>query len=73
MVPQLEAWGRWTARLFGELRRQASLKPADTLDDQAWYWTEHWQCQEKQADQDVAAGRVKNFASMDDLIADLEV
>ena len=73
LASELEAWGRWTARLFGELRRQSVLNSKCDTDDQAWYWTEYWQRQEKQADQDEASGRVKSFAGVNDLIADLDV
>ena len=36
-----------------------------------WYWTEEWQEGEREADADIAAGRVKHFNSVDELIADL--
>jgi hypothetical protein len=72
LLPQLEAWGEWTAKLFKELRRRAGLKPQSIPDDQAWYWTEQWQRWERQADADIAAGRVKRFDNVEDLIADLE-
>lgn len=26
--------------------------------DQAWYWTKEWQAKERQADEDIAAGRI---------------
>ncbi len=39
--------------------------------DQAWYWTPEWQEKERQADEDKAAGRFKEYSSMDDFIADL--
>ena len=31
--------------------------------DQLWYWTPEWQAKEKEADEDIAAGRVKQFRS----------
>ncbi len=31
--------------------------------DQLWYWTPEWQAKEKEADEDIAAGRVKQFKS----------
>ena len=40
--------------------------------DQAWFWTEEWQEGEREADEDIKAGRVKAFDNVDDLIADLE-
>ncbi len=39
--------------------------------DQAWFWTEEWQAAERRVDEDLAAGRYKDFATMDDFIADL--
>ena len=72
LVLQVEAWGRLTARLFQELRCQAGLKPRAVPDDQAWYWAEQWQRWERQADQDIAAGRVREFRSVDGLFADLD-
>jgi hypothetical protein len=29
--------------------------------DQAWFWTPEWQAKEREADADLAAGRVKTF------------
>ena len=40
-------------------------------ESQAWYWTEEWQEGERQAAADIAAGRVKSFATVAELIADL--
>lgn len=39
---------------------------------QSWFWKEEWQIAEKEADEDIKAGRVKSFKNVDDLIADLE-
>jgi len=40
--------------------------------DQAWFWTERWQKMEREVEADIAAGRIKSFDSVDDLIAYLE-
>ncbi|TEB08330.1 hypothetical protein Psch_01891 [Pelotomaculum schinkii] len=40
--------------------------------EQAWFWTKEWQEGEKEADEDIAAGRVKSFENMDDLLEDLD-
>jgi antitoxin MazE len=40
--------------------------------DQAWFWTERWQKMEREVEDDIAAGRIKSFDSMDDFIAYLE-
>ena len=48
------------------------LKPKKLIDkSQAWYWTKEWQEAERQADEDIAAGRVKEFDTVDELIKDL--
>ncbi len=38
---------------------------------QAWFWTKEWQAKEREADQDIKAGRVKKFTHIEDLIKDL--
>ena len=40
--------------------------------DQRWFWTERWQRMEREADDDVAAGRVERFDSVDEFLADLD-
>jgi len=40
--------------------------------DQAWFWTDRWQAMERQADADIAAGRVTVVDGLDELIAHLE-
>lgn len=40
--------------------------------DQEWYWSPEWQAIEAEADAELAAGQYDDFATMDDLIADLE-
>lgn len=48
------------------------LRPQKLIDrDQAWYWTPEWQAAEREADEDIEAGRVASFDTVDDLIADL--
>lgn len=70
VVADLEEWGKLTAKLFGRIRR-AALKPKAGSKSQAWYWSEKWQEWERQADEDIAAGRVKGFDSVEELVADL--
>ena len=49
------------------------LTPKKLIDkSQAYYWTEEWQKGEREADEDIKARRVKRFASVDDMIADLD-
>jgi AbrB family looped-hinge helix DNA binding protein len=50
------------------------LVPQETVDrDQAWFWKERWQKLEAEADRDIAAGRTKTFASVEDLFHEIEV
>ncbi|MBI4334193.1 MAG: hypothetical protein HY673_23260 [Chloroflexi bacterium] len=36
--------------------------------DQAWFWTERWQKGEKEADDDIRAGRVHHFENAESAI-----
>jgi hypothetical protein len=38
---------------------------------QSWFWTTRWQEMERQADEDIAAGRVATFDDADAFVADL--
>ncbi len=40
--------------------------------DQLWYWTPEWQAGEKQADEDLAAGRYKDYKTAAKAIASLK-
>lgn len=52
---------------------QLVVQPAPNIDpEQAWFWTERWQKMEREADADIAAGRVKSFDNVEDLIAEIE-
>ena len=45
------------------------LKPKKLIDkSQAWFWTEEWQKGEREADEDIAAGRVKEFDNIEDAL-----
>jgi hypothetical protein len=39
---------------------------------QAYFWTRKWQEAEREADEDIKAGRVKTFDSVDELVRELE-
>jgi AbrB family looped-hinge helix DNA binding protein len=52
---------------------RAVLMPKKLVDkSQAYFWTRKWQEGERAADEDIKAGRVKTFDSVDDLIKDLD-
>jgi AbrB family looped-hinge helix DNA binding protein len=40
--------------------------------DQAWFWEKRWQRMEREADEDVSAGRVGVFESVDHFLDDLD-
>lgn len=40
--------------------------------EQAWFWTSEWQKGEKEAEKDIAAGKIKSFDNIDDLLEDLD-
>ncbi len=41
-------------------------------ESQSYFWSESWQQAEREADEDIRAGRTARFDTVDDLIADLE-
>jgi len=49
------------------------LRPVVTVPaDQAWFWTERWQAMEREADADIAAGRVTIVEGTGELIEHLD-
>jgi AbrB family looped-hinge helix DNA binding protein len=49
------------------------LLPKIAIDrDQAYFWTERWQQGEREAEEDIRAGRVQDFQTIEDLLADLD-
>jgi len=49
------------------------MSPAHLVDrTQAYFWTQRWQDEEREADEDIEAGRVRVFDDVDSLIADLD-
>lgn len=40
--------------------------------DQAWFWTERWQRMERDAEQDIQAGRVSTFNSIHEALTALD-
>jgi antitoxin MazE len=57
-------------RLVG---RRVEMIPASLIPkDQLWFWTPEWQKKEREADEDIAHGRVKEGASVEELLKDLK-
>jgi len=49
------------------------LMPKKLIDkSQVYFWTKEWQEAERQAQADIEAGRIQEFASVDELFADLD-
>ena len=49
------------------------LRPALPVPaDQAWFWTEHWQQREREADDHVVAGRMTVHESSEDFLTHLD-
>lgn len=45
------------------------VQPVVTIPkDQAWFWTEKWQAEERIVDEQIKNGQVKNFDNIDDAI-----
>lgn len=52
---------------------KAVLLPKKIVDkSQSYFWTKEWQEAEKEASEDIKAGRVKTFNNIDELMKDLE-
>jgi hypothetical protein len=56
--------------------RAAALVPQDAAQqydpDQAWFWSPEWQAAEREAEADLAAGRVERFDSAEAFLASLD-
>ncbi len=49
------------------------LIPKKLVDkSQAYFWSKKWQDEEREADEDIRAGRVKVFDTVEELVKDLE-
>jgi bifunctional DNA-binding transcriptional regulator/antitoxin component of YhaV-PrlF toxin-antitoxin module len=49
-------------------REDGSIELLATRADQRWFWTERWQAMEREADEDIAAGRVSRAVDVDAFI-----
>lgn len=74
-IPKELRGGLDEGMLFEAVRREdgvIELHPQRVIDaSQAWFWTERWQQMEREADEDIAAGRVTTFDDVDSLLAHL--
>ena len=58
-----------TQRDDGVVEMRAALPIPE---DEAWFWTQEWQAGEREADEDIKAGRTKKFDSIADAVKYLE-
>lgn len=42
------------------------------MEDQSWFWTEDWQERYREAKEDLAQGRYKEFEDVEDLLLELK-
>ncbi|HEX5417924.1 MAG TPA: AbrB/MazE/SpoVT family DNA-binding domain-containing protein [Chloroflexota bacterium] len=75
-LPKKVRQGLAPDQIFEVNRREdgvIELRPRILVDQsQAWFWSAKWQAMEREADEDIAAGRVRQFSSAEDLFADLD-
>jgi len=63
LINEIKALSR--AEKFELARR---LDEEAVFENQSWYWTPEWQAAEKEADEDIATGRVHRFDNVEDAI-----
>lgn len=75
-IPKSIRGGLPAGSLFEVVRREdgvIELRPKIAVDaSQSWFWSERWQRMEREADADIAAGRVKRFDDAETFLADLD-
>jgi hypothetical protein len=49
-----------------------AARALQAMADQAWFWTPEWQEGEREADEDIAAGRTAYFDSTEEFLAALD-
>ncbi len=75
---KLAALGRAMLDLAKEMKEHAGKREAahgdlhDIPADQRWFWTPQWQAMEREADADIAAGRVVTFDTAEDAVSYLQ-
>ncbi len=58
---------------YADERGQVLVSRAKIIDpEQAWFWSERWQRLEREAQADLDAGRVAEFATLNDALAALD-
>jgi AbrB family looped-hinge helix DNA binding protein len=55
----------------GEVAVLVPIRTIKVPRDQAWFWTSDWQAKEKEADEDLASKRFRDFDDLEELLKDL--
>lgn len=65
--------------MLDELRDEECVEVLDFIgylrwrrEDQSWFWTEEWQARYKEAKQDLAEGRFRDFDDVEALLTELK-
>lgn len=64
-----------TKKQYNELCMRVHPKTGEVVEidpEQAWFWTDEWQAGEREADADIAAGRVTSYYSIEEFLEDIE-
>lgn len=75
-IPKELRGGLDEGTLLEAVRREdgvIELRPQITVDaSQSWFWTERWQRMEREADEDIAAGRVQTYDDLESFLKALD-
>lgn len=71
LIPEFEAWGKLTVKVFGELRRREGIVPKGVPEDQVWFWSKEWQEKEQEADEALANEEYISFDNVEEAIKHL--
>ncbi len=70
---RLDQPGAQVAVSYDEVDNVIQLRPFQAIPaDQAWFWTPEWQAGEREASEDIAAGRTTVFTSDEEFMHWLE-
>ncbi|MCI2429402.1 AbrB/MazE/SpoVT family DNA-binding domain-containing protein [Candidatus Acetothermia bacterium] len=83
-MPLVRVGARRQVTIPKEIIEQLGIKPGDYVEvthrdhqviivpaEDAWFWSREWQEKEREADEEIKAGRVKRFKNVEELIKDL--
>lgn len=75
-MPKAAQDGLSVDQVFEIERREGGvieLRPKMVIDpSQSWFWSPGWQQMEREADEDIAAGRAERFDNLEDFFSDFD-